>query len=252
MRFPSTTESAGTARFQVAAASGRWADAAEFYLPVYTPATTEAFAVYGTVDEGAIAQPVVAPSDVYTQFGGLEISTSSTALQALTDAVLYLTSYPYECSEQIASRVLAVAALRDVLSAFQAEGLPKPEELVEAVTRDIELLQGLQNGDGGWPIWQRGRESWPFYSIHVAHALARARAKGLPRVRGDAGERAELSAQHRVQVPRVVQPGRAQHADLLCPVRARPDGRPGHRSRAPAGTGARRGQAAARRRWAGC
>ena len=107
-----------------AAVSGRWADAAEFSLPVYTPATTEAFAVYGTVDEGAIAQPVIAPSDVYTQFGGLEISTSSTALQALSDAVLYLTSYPYECSEQLASRLLAVAALRDVLSAFKAEGLP--------------------------------------------------------------------------------------------------------------------------------
>jgi uncharacterized protein YfaS (alpha-2-macroglobulin family) len=180
VRFPFTTESAGTARFQVGVASGRWADAAEFSLPVYTPATTEAFAVYGTVDEGAIAQPVAAPSDSYTQFGGLDISTSSTALQALSDAVLYLTSYPYECSEQIASRLLAVAALRDVLSAFQAEGLPKPEELLQAVTRDIELLQGLQNGDGGWPIWQRGRDSWPFYSIHATHALVKARAKGFP------------------------------------------------------------------------
>ncbi len=60
-------------------------------LPVYTPATTEAFAIYGVrATQGAIAQPVIAPTDVYTQFGGLEISTSSTALQALTDAVLYL------------------------------------------------------------------------------------------------------------------------------------------------------------------
>jgi uncharacterized protein YfaS (alpha-2-macroglobulin family) len=179
VRFPFTTESAGTAHFQVAAASGQWADAAEFSLPVYTPATTEAFAVYGTVDEGAIAQPVVAPSDAYAQFGGLDISTSSTALQALSDAVLYLTSYPFECSEQIASRLLAVAALRDVLSAFQAQGLPKPEELLNAVTRDIESLQGLQNEDGGWPIWQRGNDSWPFYSIHATYALVMAKAKGF-------------------------------------------------------------------------
>ncbi len=179
VRFPFSTESAGTARFQVAAASGRWADAAEFSLPVYTPATTEAFAVYGTVDEGAIAQPVLAPSDAFTQFGGLDVSTSSTALQALSDAVLYLAAYPFECSEQIASRLLAVAALRDVLSAFQAEGLPEPEELLKAVTQDIETLQGLQNEDGGWPIWQRGRESWPFYSIHATYALVKAREKGF-------------------------------------------------------------------------
>ena len=179
VRFPAATVSAGTARIQVGAASGTWADASQFELPVYTPATTEAFAVYGTVDEGTVAQPVVAPSDVYTQFGGLEITTSSTALQALTDAVLYLTSYPYECSEQLASRILAVAALRDVLSAFEAEGLPEPDKLIEGVERDIQKLRGMQNTDGGFPVWRRGRDSWPFHSIHAAHALTRARQKGF-------------------------------------------------------------------------
>jgi uncharacterized protein YfaS (alpha-2-macroglobulin family) len=179
VRFSFETDSAGTARFQVGAVSGSWADAAEFALPVYTPATTEAFAVYGTVDEGTIAQPVIAPTDAFVQFGGLDISTSSTALQALSDAVLYLTEYPFECSEQLASRILAVAALRDVLSAFQAEGLPEPDDLIRAVQRDIEKLQGIQNGDGGFPVWRRGRDSWPFHSIHTLHALARAREKGF-------------------------------------------------------------------------
>ncbi len=179
VRFPVRTLSAGTARFQVGAVFGVWADAAQFELPVYTPATTEAFAVYGTVDEGVLAQPVIAPTNVYTQFGGLEISTSSTALQALTDAVLYLTAYKFECSEQLASRILAIAALHDVLSAFNAPGLPPEKDLVAAVERDIAKLQGMQNGDGGFPIWQKGRESWPFHTIHVAHALARARQKGF-------------------------------------------------------------------------
>ncbi len=61
-------------------------------LPVYTPATSEAFATYGVIDDGAIAQPVLYPTGVFPQYGGLEINTSSTALQALTDAVLYLVS----------------------------------------------------------------------------------------------------------------------------------------------------------------
>ncbi len=178
VRFAAFTEQAGTARFQVAATAGEWADAASFSLPVYTPATTEAFAVYGVLDEGAVAQPVIAPTGVFTQFGGLEITTSSTALQALTDAVLYLVSYPFECSEQLASRILAIAALRDVLTAFEAEGLPPPAEIEAAVARDIERLRGLQNGDGGFPIWVRGYESWPYHSIHVAHALQRAQMKG--------------------------------------------------------------------------
>lgn len=177
VRFPATTVSAGTVRAQIAASTADFADAATIELPVFTPATTEAFAVYGVVDEGAIAQPVAQPQDVFPQFGGLEINTSSTAVQALTDAVLYLTSYRFECSEQLASRILGVAALRDVLTAFEAEGLPTPEEMEAAVRRDIERLQQLQNYDGGWPIWTRGKESVPYYSIHVAHALQRARMK---------------------------------------------------------------------------
>ena len=177
VRFPTSAVRAGTARFQIAATSGEWADAAEIELPVWTPATTEAFAVYGEIDQGAIVQPVSAPSDAVKQFGGLEITTSSTQLQALTDAVLYLVAYPFECSEQLSSRVLAVAALRDVLAAFEAKGLPEPEEMVSAVARDIKRLQSLQNDDGGFGFWRRGDESWPYVSIHVAHALQRAKEK---------------------------------------------------------------------------
>ena len=101
VRFPARAAEPGIARFQVAAAAGNWVDAAERELPVWTPATTEAFATYGTLDQGAAVQPVAMPKGVFKEFGGLEVSTSSTALQALTDAVVYLFSYPYECSEQI-------------------------------------------------------------------------------------------------------------------------------------------------------
>jgi uncharacterized protein YfaS (alpha-2-macroglobulin family) len=179
VRFPATTYKAGTARVQVAAAAGEEADAAMIQLPVWTPATTEAFATYGELDSRAAAIPVAAPGDVFEQYGGLEVTTSSTALQALTDALLYLHSYPFECAEQISSRILAVAALRDVLAAFEAEGLPSPEALVATVERDIKKLAELQNNDGGFSFWGGRDESWPYVSIHAAHAIERARQKGF-------------------------------------------------------------------------
>jgi uncharacterized protein YfaS (alpha-2-macroglobulin family) len=43
-----------------------------------------------------------------------------------------------------------------------------------AVVRDSDELKGPQNYDGGFPYWRRGRESIPFNTIHVAHALQRA------------------------------------------------------------------------------
>jgi uncharacterized protein YfaS (alpha-2-macroglobulin family) len=86
--------------------------------------------------------------------------------------------------------VLAVAALRDVLTAFSAKGLPKPEEMTGAVARDLKRLQGLQNADGGFGFWRRGEESWPYVSIHAAHALVRAREKKFE-VPGEMFERSQ-------------------------------------------------------------
>ncbi|HWT01892.1 MAG TPA: alpha-2-macroglobulin family protein, partial [Pyrinomonadaceae bacterium] len=179
VRFPVAAVLPGTARFQVVASSGLATDAAEVSLPVYTPATTEAFATYGVIDEGSVAQPVKAPADAVPSFGGLEVTTASTQLQELTDAFIYLQTYPYECSEQIASRVISVAALKDVLAAFKADELPSPEEMREAVAADLKTLSGLQNDDGGFDFWRRSERSFPYVSVHVAHALARARMKGF-------------------------------------------------------------------------
>jgi len=172
VRFPARTESPGVARFRVAAISGDHADAQVVSLPVFTPATSEAFAVYGVVDEGAVFQPIAAPEDVIPQFGGLEVNTSSTALQALTDAVLYLADYRYASADAYAGRIMAVSSLRDVLEAFEAEGLAGPAELDARVRSDIAELSSLQNYDGGFGWLSRDGVSHPFSSIQAMHALA--------------------------------------------------------------------------------
>jgi uncharacterized protein YfaS (alpha-2-macroglobulin family) len=178
VRLPAAALKPGTARFQIGIASGRFADASTVDMPVWTPATTEAFATYGQIDEGAIAQPVKMPAGVVKEFGGLEISTSSTALSALTDAFVYLVSYPFDCNEQIASRMLSIASLRDVLSAFKARGLPPPAALQASMKSDLTRLQGRQHWNGGFSFWGRDREPWPYLTAHVLHAVARAMDKG--------------------------------------------------------------------------
>jgi uncharacterized protein YfaS (alpha-2-macroglobulin family) len=178
VRFDAATSKPGTARFQIGVASGGFSDASQIELPVYTPATTEAFATYGELDaDGAIAQAVKMPAGVFPQFGGLEITTSSTQLQALTDAVVYLVKYPFECNEQIASRVITIAALKDVLSAFKASGLPPPSALLSSMKTDFAKLKRHQHWDGGWGFWQE--QPWPYLTVHVAHALVRAKEKGF-------------------------------------------------------------------------
>jgi uncharacterized protein YfaS (alpha-2-macroglobulin family) len=179
VRFAARAEAPGEAAFQAAAAAAAGADAAQLVLPVLTPASAEAFATYGVVEQGAVAEGVRVPADALSGFGGLELSLSPTALSSLADAALYLKTYPFECAEQVASRLLGLVAMRDVLPALGARDLPSREETDRALARAVTRLVSLQNGDGGFGFWSRGGESWPWLSAHATHALARARAAGL-------------------------------------------------------------------------
>src|SRR5690606_27111663 len=134
---------------------------------------------YGVIDRGAVRQPVALPAQVIEQFGGLEITTASTNLQSLTDALLYLVKYPFDCAEQRASRILAIAALRDVLEQFQTKDMPSRAALEKSVAEDIERLSQMQNYDGGYAFWYRGDPSNPYLSVYVTSALAHAKAKGF-------------------------------------------------------------------------
>ena len=179
VRLPAKTHKAGETTVQFAVASGAWGDAAEVTFPVWTPATTEAFATYGTIDKGAISQPVRMPSDVIEEYGALKLSTSSTALQALTDAFIYLVDYPYECSEQTASRIISAVALAPVLDAFDAEGLPDRDKLEAKLQSWVDRLIKLQRSDGGFGLWRYNGNDYPYASVHAIHALYRAEQFGL-------------------------------------------------------------------------
>ncbi len=185
VRFPVLANEIGEAAVEVTAASdtiageGALQDAARTLVPVCAPATTEAFATYGTIaEEPAVFYRTGVPENAFSTYGGLELSTSSTALQALTDGLLYLSRYRHRSSEHLASRVLAAAALGDVLTAFAAEDLPSPEELEQRVHQDIaELVSRCSRGAFG--LWRPGQDEWPFVSVHATHALVMAQKHGF-------------------------------------------------------------------------
>jgi len=73
------------------------------------------------------------------------------------------------------SQALIQPAMEGLNSTIAGHGLFIYGSMEAAVTRDLKRLEGMQNEDGGFGFWQRGNESWPYLSIHVAHALARAK-----------------------------------------------------------------------------
>jgi uncharacterized protein YfaS (alpha-2-macroglobulin family) len=83
-------------------------------------------------------------------YGGLEISTSSTALQSLVDSFLYLHQYEYACTEQLASRIMGCIALRDVLLAFKAKDIPSKSDINARITEDLKTISERQLPSGGF------------------------------------------------------------------------------------------------------
>lgn len=178
--FPLSTVHAGVARFQfivstVATQSQpAFGDAVELSVPVFTPATSEAFATYGDVaEEEVVLQPIKTPENVIPQFGELSVSTSSTALASLTDAVIALYTYPFECTEQLSSRLLGIQSLWDALQAFQCKDLPDVLEMKNKLQTDMNTLKGRQFSNGGFGYWtnRNGLDADPFVTVHTAHCL---------------------------------------------------------------------------------
>lgn len=181
VRFDARSDKPGTAHVQVVATSNDYADATTIEFPVWTPATTEAFATYGTLDDdGAVLQqPVVPPSNAIKDFGSVDVTTSSTAVQSLTDALIYLVGYPFESAEHIASRLVGITVLTPVLSAFESEELPTEDALKETVERDLERLRQMQRPDGGFYLWSpKDAMRFPFAEVHVVHGIWRAKDAG--------------------------------------------------------------------------
>jgi len=179
VRLPIHAMEPGSAVFQLVARSDGAADAAQLSVPVWTPATDEAFTAYATsASDTLLEQPIVLPHDVFAEVGGLELSTSATQLSSLTDALRYLLSYPYQCTEQRASRMLGLLALREVLTALHATGIPAPDEAQGLLRADVTQLLATQNADGSFPTWEKGEEGQVFHTLHVRHALVRAKLAG--------------------------------------------------------------------------
>ncbi|MBS1989254.1 MAG: hypothetical protein JSS83_01985 [Cyanobacteria bacterium SZAS LIN-3] len=178
VRFPIATKDAGNIDVQCAVTANGVSDAASMTIPLYMPATMETFATYGQVDKGAVLQKVHCPANVFKQVGGLSVSTSSTALQSLTDAYLYLEHYPFECTEQLSAKLLAMLALHDTLVAFHCLPTEKDAAYRAHIKYLIETLASRQNENGSFGLWKKTQEiEFPFVSLQASQAMFLARQK---------------------------------------------------------------------------
>ncbi|KAF0973604.1 hypothetical protein FDP41_008308 [Naegleria fowleri] len=165
-----------------------WSDAVKNDINVFTPATTEAFATYGDIQDktSVIAQPVSLPNKrILSQFGEFSFSTSTTALSTLTDSLLYLFTYPYECTEQLASKIIGVVCMKDIILQFYTPqqlkklmDISSAEEIDAFVKEELKKIFDRQKSDGSFSVWKTTLIGDPFLTCHVALCFAKCKQYG--------------------------------------------------------------------------
>lgn len=178
VRFPMAVDRVGTMRLQFAALSNGGRDATELALPVHFPATRQAFADYG-VTATSISRALKVPEDALAAFGGLELSMSSTALTGLEDAVDFLIGYHYECTEQLASRLLPIFVLGPVLEQFPIASVSDLSKRQALGAEGLARIGTRQNWDGGFRYWDEPARSSPYLSTWVTFAWLEGKQAGF-------------------------------------------------------------------------
>jgi len=93
-------------------------------------------------------------------------------LDVLLDEIQVLKIYPYECSEQLASKLKALLSEKAILK-YRNEKFTNDDLIVKIIKR----LEDRQNKDGGWGWWKDSKSS-VWITLHVAEAFKLAQQQG--------------------------------------------------------------------------
>lgn len=152
----------GSHVFTISAAAGALQDSVIQSIAINPNATYETVATGNYTDKDLAQEVVYLPDNVNKEYGELKIRSSATLAVFLSDALNYLIGYPYGCTEQISSRLQAIAVAKKGLNVPNLSDKLKLEKIQEngqEYTVDQLISQGLakiytrQNNDGGFSLW---------------------------------------------------------------------------------------------------
>lgn len=210
----------GEAVIRMKALTDEESDAMEMRFPVYVHGMlkTDSFSGMLRPDEKSGRITFTVPKERRIDESRLEVRYSPTLAGAMVDALPYLVSYPYGCTEQTLDRFLPTVLTQKVLlemgldlkaikekrtnlnaqeigedveRAKQWQRWPydnpvfDEEEVERMVKNGVRRLTSMQNADGGWG-WFSGWEepSLPHMTPYIVHGLQLARANGVAIVPG--------------------------------------------------------------------
>lgn len=187
----------GDHRLTLSAKSGDFEDTVEQRIPIRRNDPAETVATAGFSNANSIQEFVSLPSSAPRDRGGLTVKANATLAVYVTDALNYLASYPYGCSEQIASKMRAIAVLKrglgiqnlsDKITLKPIEFEGRSYTLDSAINIGLTRMIETQGWNGGFAYYKdmEADFSLTLYVLETLNALKKAGVS----VPGDAIERA--------------------------------------------------------------
>lgn len=181
---------AGNATLTAKALTNEESDALQMTLPVLPFGVKQRAAGAGVVFSGAgqnqWSYNYPPASDAGSR--GLTITVAPSVAGTVFDALDYLTSYPWGCTEQTMSSFLPDVIVSQAVGKLHLKPPTDPKTLNDMVQAGLERLYSYQHDDGGWGWWQDD-PSLVFMTAYVVSGLGQAQTAGFT-VDGDRANKA--------------------------------------------------------------
>lgn len=165
--FPVTVTDRGSSAVTISAQLGAYRDQVKLARPVRDAIAWQVVGQSGET-QGRAIERLGDLSQVRADRGYLELTLSNGFLAGAGASFVQLLDYPYGCSEQVASRLLALLPLAELA---RAAGVELPKEREHMIEVAIAELLRRQRQDGGFVMWPESDHSEPWVSAHVLNAL---------------------------------------------------------------------------------
>ncbi|HKF48732.1 MAG TPA: MG2 domain-containing protein [Terracidiphilus sp.] len=169
----------GNAVLTAKALTNEESDALQITLPVLPFGVKQRAAGSGVVFSGAgqnqWTYSFPAGSDAGTR--GLTITVAPSVAGTVFDALDYLASYPWGCTEQTMSSFLPDVIMAHTVDQLKVKSSVDRATLNDMVKAGLERLNGFQHDDGGWGWWPDD-ESRVFMTAYVVSGLGQAKDAG--------------------------------------------------------------------------
>ena len=169
----------GNAVLTASALTNEESDALEMTLPVLPfgvkQRATGSGVVFSRAGQNQWSYSYPATSDVGTR--GLTITVAPSVAGTVFDALDYLTSYPWGCTEQTMSSFLPDLIVAQAVDKLHLKSPIDRATLNEMVRAGLERLNSFQHDDGGWGWWQDD-PSRVFMTAYVVSGVGQAKAAG--------------------------------------------------------------------------